>query len=86
MDADALQSLVEGVQPNSIVAIELDGDVCEATVKGMEIKCLPSVVLFANSKPVDSVDAPEVTELVNKVKQAGFFLNFQTKNCSNCVY
>ena len=63
---DAIGSLVQSTQPNSIVGFSLDSDVGQATVKDLKIECIPSILLFANSKPVDRVEGTDVSELVNK--------------------
>ena len=66
---DAIYSLVQSTQPNSIVAFQLE-DVSEKTVKDLKIECIPSVLLFANSKPVDRVQGPDVAELLPKIKES----------------
>ena len=67
---DAVGELVKSAQPNSIVAFQLDADSGQATVKELKVECIPSVLLFANSKQVDKVEGTDVSDLVNKVKES----------------
>ena len=47
---DAIGELVKSAQPNSIVGFQLDADSGKETVKELKIECIPSVLLFANSR------------------------------------
>ena len=49
----------------------MDADaVGQATVKELKIECIPSVLLFANSKEVARVTGTDVSELITKIKEA----------------
>lgn len=97
-DTDAVGALVESTQPNSIIGFEVDADaVGQATVKELKIECIPSVLLFANSKEVARVTGTDVSELIMKIKEAiikcktqffsvFFILKWQLSNDQISVY
>lgn len=65
---DAIDELVKSAQPNSLINFQLDVDNVPESVKELKVECIPSVLLFANERPVDRIEGLDVQTLVSKVK------------------